>query len=672
MATKRAQRPRPKTGRPAGGSAAQRSGASAAARARSAKAAPAAIDQPVDSSDFGIAVIVGLVAAAIFASTFSSNVAMGDAPEAVSGVRSLGILHAPGYPMYVLAARGFGSVVAIGSWATRTNLFSLVCAALTIGCMFVTARLFGARPAGAAIASLALAVTASFWFDADFAKHYAFSSFLLAAGLLAALWWQHGGAGAWLVASGALLATGGGAAWQLAGIMLLGVVLLVALGPRRPSLALSMITVGTFVGVLVLVGVYVITRAGAHPAVDWGGATDLSRLAALVRQSDFQNQAGAATGGFLSAPKRAATYIFVVARDTGIVIMIFAVIGGVAARTRLRRDQWVFLAVLLVGNLVAVATSTGISTADGFFTGLVTGGFVLDLLFVVVILGALGIDASADLLARTLFQPERPRRGRPQGAIRSDARTAILFVLGAIVLLPPLVVHYHVADHRGPALADRYGTSVLDALPAGAVLVGGGYEYVEPVLYRQIVHGQRPDVTVVSADLLALPWYREQVERALGPSWRPPAHATNSDTAIDLARTINKDRPVYLDTYAMQGLGSRIGYVADGLVGRVVDGTGPQRSADSRAASAALAAEDQAGGLDGTAHLQFPNYLLYYFHERAHIELAKQYALSNDTSGAINELRSALSIEPDDGVARGVYNLLLRKDPRAPGFLQSM
>ena len=50
------------------------------------------------------------MAAVVYLTTFSSHVSLGDAPEAVAGVRSLGILHAPGYPTYVLAARAFGDV----------------------------------------------------------------------------------------------------------------------------------------------------------------------------------------------------------------------------------------------------------------------------------------------------------------------------------------------------------------------------------------------------------------------------------------------------------------------------------------------------------------------------------------------------------------------------------
>src|SRR5437867_13285094 len=83
-------------------------------------------------ADFLGAAAVGAVGCLVFLSTFSSHVALGDAPESVSGIKTLGVLHAPGYPTYVAVSRAFADIFAVGSWAFRVNLFSLVCATLTV------------------------------------------------------------------------------------------------------------------------------------------------------------------------------------------------------------------------------------------------------------------------------------------------------------------------------------------------------------------------------------------------------------------------------------------------------------------------------------------------------------------------------------------------------------
>src|SRR5690348_13740062 len=127
----RTQRRRPPPRRPA-------SASRSIPRGKRAPVEPQVVDgPPITRADVVGAGIVGLVAAALFATTFSSHVAFGDAPESVAGVRTLGVIHAPGYPSYVLVARLFGAVLPVGSWALRVNLFSVVCATLTIALVFL-------------------------------------------------------------------------------------------------------------------------------------------------------------------------------------------------------------------------------------------------------------------------------------------------------------------------------------------------------------------------------------------------------------------------------------------------------------------------------------------------------------------------------------------------------
>ena len=94
---------------------------------------------------------VALVATAIFCSTYSTRIASGDAPESAAGIKSLGVVHAPGYPAYVLLARAFTWFVPFGSFTARVNLFSLVCAVVAVGGLYLVARLFCASSIGASL-----------------------------------------------------------------------------------------------------------------------------------------------------------------------------------------------------------------------------------------------------------------------------------------------------------------------------------------------------------------------------------------------------------------------------------------------------------------------------------------------------------------------------------------
>ena len=62
---------------------------------------------------------VGVAAAVLFLTTFSTRVSLGDSPESIAGIHALGILHSPGYPAYVVLGRVFTIIVPFGPLAMR-------------------------------------------------------------------------------------------------------------------------------------------------------------------------------------------------------------------------------------------------------------------------------------------------------------------------------------------------------------------------------------------------------------------------------------------------------------------------------------------------------------------------------------------------------------------------
>ena len=221
-----------------------------------------------------------------------------------------------------------------------------------------------------------------------------------------------------------------------------------------------------------------------------------------------------------------------------------------------------------------------------------------------------------------------------------------------------------------PPLADRYGSRVLSELPPNAVLMVWGEEYSAPMVERQLVHNQRRDVTVLCIDQLFIKWFREQTTRRfhLAPALTyPPGadFATRLRGAVTQAITeIRATRPVYLDTTAMWQTAQYIGYRTQGLVGQVVDGVGPHPIDDVAAVTGRVRSADVEDGLDGTAHDRFPNEPLYFYHSRAHIEIAKHYAAKGDMKDAIAQLSAALAVLPAD---EGTVQALRPRAAEQPG-----
>ncbi len=605
---------------------------------------------PLVARDLFGAAGVGVVACALFLSTFSAHVALGDAPESVAGVRTLGILHAPGYAAYVLAARLFATILPLGSWALRVNLFSLVCASLAVACVHLVARAVGARPAGAAIGALALATTASFWLNAGFAKYYSFTALLLAGSVLAVLVWQERGGTTWFVLAAALLAVALGAGWQLAAIAAVSLAVLVALGPRRPNIDESVIAGGVFIVISGALVLFALIRAHQDPTLNWGGATNAGRLVHMLSRRDFQSVAGARSGLNAVLLRRLGALTGGLVRDFGAGAIVLGVIGAVRA-ARLGRARVLFLVLAAVLDLVSVFVGAGINDLAGFWSVLTQGGYLLLTMIVIAVLVALGATEVGDRLAmglerrRATTADSSPRSGSSNANVATGVTAAVLAVA---VLLPSVLVHREHANLRVQPYADQYAQEVLDALPQHAALLVWGQEYSMPMLYRQLVDHQRPDVLVISANDVGLDWGREQLARRLHLG-TDLDQASVVDSVRVLAKDLRRTRPVYLDTTAMYYLATVLGYETRGLVGKLVDdGVSAFKINDVDAVAASMRAGDRTAGVDAPANLRIPFFNAYLFRSRAHVELAKVYALVHNRGAMLRELRIAVRMFPLD------------------------
>ena len=588
----------------------------------------------------------------LFASTFSTHVSLGDAPESVSGIKTAGVLHAPGYPSYVAVGRVFGAI-AFGGWEARVNAFSLVCAALMIGGVFLLARGFGSSRAGAALGSFALATSASFWFNAGFAKHYAFSGLLVTLAALAVVRWQSGGRSRWLIAAGVLLGAGAGSSWELSLIMAVGIGLLVLFGERRARLAVIGGATAALVGVAVLSYVFLVWRARQHPAVNWGEVTSVHRLVDQVSQQDFRAPSvdSSQQNAFVKAAIRIPSYLGIVTRDLGLAAAALALFGAVFGLRGLNRGRKLFLAAVAVLNLLAVAVVTGIDTISGFLTGLVAGGYVLDLLIVLAVLIALGIEPLLDYLRRVFRAQQAVPPLRAGAAAETERfRATVIVALFLLVLAPSILVHYRLANHRQPPLADNYAKRVLEELPQRAVLFVYQADLTFPIVNRQAVFGDRRDVSVIVTTSLQFEWYREQIDATLHR--RSSIGPGNPDRQVQsLIDDLHDTRPVYIDAGMMDIYRDSFKFRPRGLVGEVVK-TSADTEIDRDALAAKLIKDDRDDSIAGHAHLQFPNAFVHFLYGRAHIELAKQFAGAKELEKARTEIARSLDVYPEDPTAR--------------------
>jgi 4-amino-4-deoxy-L-arabinose transferase-like glycosyltransferase len=607
---------------------------------------------PLEARDSLYALATGIGCVCLFLTTFSGHASLGDSPESIAGVRTLGILHAPGYPSYVLAGHLFGTVLPFGSWAFRVNLFSLVCAALTCGVLFLVARLFGASRAGAAIGAIGFATTASFWLNADFAKHYPWTALTLIATVLFVLLARTYDSTKWLVAGAVSLAAAFASGWQLALIVGVGLVAMLWLDGYRPGRRALWLTGGVLVGTTVAFWLFVIVRAGQDPRLDWGSADSIGNLIHLILRKDFedvQSGSGQAAGpGFFTV---FGGLFGGLVRDFGLGVIALAIVGA-AIPTSLRRGERSFLVGLVVVNVLAVVIGSGVDGVEGFRTVLAYDGYLLGAMLAIAVLAAVGTTFVVAIV--------RERIGNP-------AALAVVAVVAVLAIVPSIVVHRSHADLRTPAFADSYARQMFAELPPHAVLMTWSEESEMPMWYRQITSHARPDVTVVAVNGLQIPWERAQIAKRLGLGDALNRTDGSGPALLHALVTGVGSRPVYLDALAPLFLNQVVGYSDDGLVAHVVGSAdGPQANANAARDGNALTAEERSDGLisgpaNGSLHptqLREPFFPLYLDHYRAHIELAKALAIAGDRAGTLRELHRAATLFPAIGTAQQAIQIV--------------
>ena len=130
----------------------------------------------------------------LYAAGACPTIYVGDSGELVTAVHTVGIPHPSGYPLYVLTGKLFTLVVPLGSVAYRMSLFSAVFAAGAVGLVYAAARRAGLHPVASVFGASLLAVSPSYWGEANVQRVYSLNAFFVAASILIFFEWYRSGA----------------------------------------------------------------------------------------------------------------------------------------------------------------------------------------------------------------------------------------------------------------------------------------------------------------------------------------------------------------------------------------------------------------------------------------------------------------------------------------------
>ncbi len=142
-----------------------------------------------DKKDALIALLLALFALAAYLRTLAPDILYGDSAEFQCLAYTFGITHSTGYPTYLFLSRLLG-FLPINSLAWRVSLLSAICAAITVGGLYLLARQFTRSRVGAALGAVALGVSYTFWSQAVIAEVYTPGMAFLVTIMLLLFHWQ--------------------------------------------------------------------------------------------------------------------------------------------------------------------------------------------------------------------------------------------------------------------------------------------------------------------------------------------------------------------------------------------------------------------------------------------------------------------------------------------------
>ncbi len=484
----------------------------------------------MDDTDHGRSLIhrdarlAGVIVAAVlfiaYIATLAPGVTYWDAGEFQAAIKTLGIPHPPGTPLYILVGNVWAKLFApLFGFSYAVNLLSAVCTAAACG-VFAYLMARWTRDHWAAIGGgITAGLMSSVWLNANETEVYSPSLLMASLLMLVAYHANTRRETRWLILLAYLL----GLAYTLQLSVLVAapaaIVLAFSGAPDR-RIPIKARTLAAMLAVAALGAsavMFMIVRAQHDPGVNQGNPETWSAFADVLTRQQYL------PASFL--PRQAPWYIQI-GNLFEYADWQFALGLHPEAAPSWRRTPFTLVYALL--GIVGFAWHR---RTDGASWRVMTFLFIC---------GTLGVVAYLNMKASPSYghgflPPDAPHEARERdyffalgficwglwagaGAVRAFARRQSRWALagGLIVAALPFLLNGPATDRaRGPESTAAIDSArrILNGAPPNAVVIAYGDNDTYPVWYAQHVENTRPDVTLVTIPLLGAGWYRAELAR---------------------------------------------------------------------------------------------------------------------------------------------------------------
>lgn len=454
----------------------------------------------------------------LYIRTLSPSVYTFDSAELIAGAYSLGIVHPTGYPLYLMLAKLFTLIVPFGDIAYRVNLFSAVCAALSLVVLRRVALFITGSASAAFLATALLGASYPFWSEAVVAEVYTLHVLFLSSILWLALRWRATGRVGLFITLGLVIGLSLGN--HMSSILVLpGAAYLVWEAIKHGRVPLPRLGVWAAAGAAGLMGtltyLYLPIRYAANPALNYATllGVDLSTLKGvfwMIRGAMFANlMFGYPLAEIAQEIWRFLQLLWLAFLGVG---PILAAVGFVDMWKR-DRPLALTLSLIFAANVIFYINYRVLDKDSMFLPA-----FAIMSLWI-----AGGLSGLQDRLAA----------GVPRQVVSWAA--GVLLVLMLVLTFPRV-------DLSDNWITRQYAEEVFQQVPQEAFIIGGWIDIV-PLKYLQIVESQRQDVTLFDYGLFLLG--RQSALQESGMSQQDAWRISHREIRQVVASQISRGRPAF-------------------------------------------------------------------------------------------------------------------------------
>ena len=450
-----------------------------------------------------------LASFAVYLSTISSFSAFGDSPEFVTAAATLGVPHAPGYPLYTMIAHAC-TKLPWGTIAWRVNLVSAVFASLAVGLTYmittyVVRQIFPKlKPFFVVCTSFAgamiLAFSSVFWLNAIVAEVFSLNCFFAALLIYLILVWREKRLNGTTSAKKWFYVFAFTAGFSMTnhytiGFLLFGFVYLIYRTDKDYLIDWNIILPATAAFVFGLAPFLYLPWSAMHsPGLSWGDPGSWSGFWQVVSRGDFKKPLTVASGLLSSTGimQQFPYYLKTTLRHFGWLLLLTVPLFGVLIAGKKQRPLlWFFLILFLISGPLFVIFASGYQTELSLRAAIMERFFLLSEVPLAILL-SLGL---AWLITMS-----------PQGI---GVGLIVLVFFGTFIKAK---TDYPFLDQKTVTIFQTYIHTVMSQTPQNSLYISYGDTLDFGIRLFQEVEHFRTDITHVRNNSLSAPWYRKQLK----------------------------------------------------------------------------------------------------------------------------------------------------------------